>query len=153
MKLMDLSHSQVLEERDMAHLAKVHEGGAPREWDWPSRWEPWTSVFTGDQAGVQQRQEKISLVCLNVKESQSREGKRGACDRDQLYQWLHLVPWSGCSQVVCGNVEISKKKKKKIWVLMKYTMQQDFSSLDVCTKIEMERRKEWILEIEKCSLW
>lgn len=54
-----------------------------------------------------QRHEEISLVCLNDIESQSKEGKRGTCGKDQSFQTGARVTWPGCSQIACGDVEAS----------------------------------------------
>lgn len=55
-----------------------------------------------------QRYEEMSSVCLTITERARGELVFGT----SLIKLVHLVSWPRCSQIVCGEVEASKKKKK-----------------------------------------
>lgn len=61
---------------------------------------------------------------------------------------VHLVTWAGCSQPVSGDVEVSGKYK-----VFQFSTTEEFSSREICARIQRCRREECILEIEKCDLW
>lgn len=147
MKLKDLGHLQVIEEGVMAGHAGDPMGGVQGCELNQADGEPRASAFIVDQGGVHKPKVGGHFIGHWIV-TRSQSGKHKKLVAGTSLVTVHLVTWAGCSQPVSGDVEVSGKHE-----VFQFSNTEEFSSREICARIQRCWREECILEIEKCDLW